>query len=163
MRISAVETRRYVYPLDPPFHAAWDPGPARASGGDRRARAHRRGRHGLSSGGDGLSDRELLERLLVGRDPLRTECIREIGETVDFHGGRPWTVEIAVWDLVGKIVGQPLWKLLGGRSERLVAYASSGELLEPAERAERCVALAERGVRQSSSGSTTPTGATTSP
>ena len=25
MRISAVETRRYVYPLDPPFHAAWDP------------------------------------------------------------------------------------------------------------------------------------------
>ena len=60
---------------------------------------------GISSGGDGLPDRELLERLLVGRDPLRTECIREIGETVDFHGGRPWAVEIAVWDLVGKVAG----------------------------------------------------------
>ena len=60
---------------------------------------------GISSGGDGLPDRALLERLLVGRDPLRTECIREICETVDFHGGRPWAVEIAVWDLVGKIAG----------------------------------------------------------
>ena len=63
-------------------------------------------------------------------------------ETVDFHGGRPWTAEVAVWDLVGKALGQPLWKLLGGRIERLLAYASSGELVEPEERARRCVALA---------------------
>ena len=27
MRISAVETRRYRFPLDPPFNAAWDPAP----------------------------------------------------------------------------------------------------------------------------------------
>ncbi len=147
MRISAVETRRYVYPLDPPFHAAWDPVPRERQEATVVLVHTDEGVTGISSGGDGLSDRELLERLLVGRDPLRTECIREIGETVDFHGGRPWAVEIAVWDLVGKIVGQPLWKLLGGRSERLVAYASSGELLAPAERAERCLALAERGVK----------------
>jgi L-alanine-DL-glutamate epimerase-like enolase superfamily enzyme len=147
VRISAVETRRYVYPLDPPFHAAWDPVPRERQEATVVLVHTDEGVTGVSSGGDGLSDRELLERLLVGRDPLRTECIREIGETVDFHGGRPWAVEIAVWDLVGKIVGQPLWKLLGGRSERLVAYASSGELLEPAERAERCLALADRGVK----------------
>ena len=47
----------------------------------------------------------------------------------------------------GKALGQPLWKLLGGRSERLLAYASSGELVAPEERAERCVALVEAGVR----------------
>ena len=80
-------------------------------------------------------------------DPLRTEAVREVCETVDLHGGRPWVVEIAVWDLVGRALGQPLWKLLGGRSERLAAYASSGELVEPEERARRCVALAESGVR----------------
>jgi L-alanine-DL-glutamate epimerase-like enolase superfamily enzyme len=66
---------------------------------------------------------------------------------VDFHGGRPWTVEVAVWDLVGKALGQPLWRLLGGRSERLVAYASSGERLAPDERARRVAELAGRGVR----------------
>ncbi len=69
-----------------------------------------------------------LERLLVGLDPFRTELVRELEETVDFHGGRAWTVEAAVWDVLGKATGQPVWKLLGGRSERLLAYASSGEL-----------------------------------
>ena len=147
MRISGVETRRYVYPLEPPFHAAWDPAPRDRQEATVVLVHSDEGVTGISSGGDGLPDRELLERLLAGRDPLRTECIREICETVDFHGGRPWSVEIAVWDLVGKLLGQPLWKLLGGRSERLIAYASSGELLAPAERAERCLALAERGVK----------------
>ena len=33
-------------------------------------------------------------------------------------------VDIAVWDLVSKRAGQPLWRLLGGTSERLPAYAS---------------------------------------
>ena len=37
MRITGVETRRYRYPLDPPFRAAWDPIP-RAPGRDARAR-----------------------------------------------------------------------------------------------------------------------------
>jgi L-alanine-DL-glutamate epimerase-like enolase superfamily enzyme len=30
-----------------------------------------------------------------------------------------------------------LWRLLGGRSERIAAYVSTGELVEPAERARR--------------------------
>ena len=120
------------------------------------------GLDGLRASGDGLPDRALLERLLVGLDPLRTEVVREICETVDFHGGRPWTVEVAVWDLVGKALGEPLWQLLGGRCERLLAYASSGELVAPDERAERCVALATRACGRSSSASTTTTGARTS-
>jgi len=41
----------------------------------------------------------------------------------------------------------PLWRLLGGRNERLLAYASSGEQLEAPARVERCVELAERGLR----------------
>jgi len=147
VRIASIETRAYRYPLEPAFHAAWDPVP----------RAHQDatvvlvvcddGSTGIASGGDGLPDRALLERLLVGTDPLRTEVVREVCETVDFHGGRPWAVEVAVWDLVGKALGAPIWKLLGGRSERLLAYVSTGELIGAEERAERCLALAERGVK----------------
>ena len=77
-----------------------------------------------------------------------TEIVREVCETVDFHGGRPWAVEVAVWDLVGKALGAPLWQLLGGRSESLIAYASSGELVSPQERAERCLREATRRVVQ---------------
>ena len=63
--------------------------------------------------------------------------VRSICETVDFHGGRPWAVEVAVWDLVGRSLGEPLWRLLGGRSESLVAYASTGERLAAEERVAR--------------------------
>ena len=147
MRITAVETRTYRYPLDPPFRAAWDPVPREAQEATVVVVSTDDGVTGIAAGGDGLPDRGVLERFLVGVDPLRTEVVREICETVDFHGGRPWAVEVAVWDLVGKALGTPLWQLLGGRSDSLIAYASSGELLSAAERAERCVALAERGVQ----------------
>lgn len=36
-------------------------------------------------------------------------------------------VDIALWDILGKSLGQPVWQLLGGRkAERLPAYASGG-------------------------------------
>jgi L-alanine-DL-glutamate epimerase-like enolase superfamily enzyme len=147
MRIAAVETRTYRYPLDPPFRAAWDPVPREQQEATVVLVRTDEGLTGVASGGDRLPDREVLEHSLVGVDPLRTELVREICETVDFHGGRPWAVEIAVWDLVGKALGAPLWQLLGGRSERLLAYASSGELVPAEERVERCLALRDRGVR----------------
>src|SRR2546421_2386570 len=146
MRISAIETRRYVFPLDPPFNAAWDP--------EHRTRQDAtlvivhtdEGLQGFASG-DHLPDRAQLEYFLVGVDPLRTEVVREMCETVDLHGGRPWTAEVAVWDLVGKALDVPCWRLLGGRSPRLTAYASSGERLPARERVARCVALRDAGVR----------------
>jgi L-alanine-DL-glutamate epimerase-like enolase superfamily enzyme len=146
MRIAAVEARSYRIPLDPPLRAAWDPEP----------RAHQEativvvrsddGVEGYASG-DGLPDRELLARHLVGLDPRRTDVVREVCETVDLHHSRPWTVEVAVWDLVGRVLGEPVWRLLGGRQERILAYASSGELVGPEERTRRCLALRDAGVR----------------
>ena len=147
MRITAIEARRYRIPLDPPFDAAWDPEPRAFSEATLVIVHADDGSSGYASGGDGLPDRALLERLLVGRDPRRTEVVREICETVDVHGGRPWAVEVAIHDLVARSLGEPLWRLLGGRSERIVAYASSGELVAPAERARRVTELRDAGVR----------------
>ena len=146
MRITSVEARRYRFPLDPPFNAAWDPEPRTAQEATVVAVNTDEGLTGAASG-DALPDRELCERLLRGVDPLRTEVVRELLETVDFHGGRPWTLEAAVWDLAGKALAVPCWQLLGGRQERLLAYASSGELVPPEERARRCAALRETGIR----------------
>lgn len=146
MRIASVETRRYRYPLDPPFTAAWDPEPRTYQDATLVIVHSDEGVEGYASG-DALPDRELLERLLVGLDPMRTEVVHEICETVDFHHGRNWTLEVAVWDLVGRSLDQPLWQVLGGSRHRLLAYASSGELVSAEERTRRCVVLRDAGIK----------------
>ncbi|MDX6544450.1 MAG: hypothetical protein QOG02_224 [Gaiellales bacterium] len=147
MRIASVETRTYRHPLDPPFRAAGAPVPRAVLEATLVVVTADDGRVGYASGGDGLPDRDLLDRLLRGVDPREPATVAAICETVDFHGGRPWAVEVACWDLAGRAAGQPLWQMLGGRQPRLLAYASTGELAEPAERARRAVELRNHGLR----------------
>lgn len=59
-------------------------------------------------------------------------------------------VEIALWDIVGKMCGQPVYKLLGGRCrERLPAYANGwyGGARSPEDYAERARKAVGRGYR----------------
>jgi len=146
MRIASIETRSYRYPLDPPFMAAWDPEPRRHQDATIVIVRSDDGVEGYASG-DGLPDRDLLQRLLNGRDLEGGDVVHGTIETVDFHHGRNWTLEVAVWDLVARAHDQPLWQLLGGTRGRILAYASSGELVPPEERARRCAALRDTGVR----------------
>jgi D-galactarolactone cycloisomerase len=147
MRIASIETRRYRYPLDPPFAAAWDPVPRDHQDATLVIVRSDDGVEGYASG-DTLPDRELLERLLVGVDPERADVVYGVIETVDFHHGRNWTLEVAIWDLVARAHEQPLWQFLGGGGrERIFAYASTGELVDADERVRRCLALREAGIR----------------
>ena len=147
MRLSAIETREYRFPLDPPFNAAWDPVPRMYQDATIVTVRSDEGVEGYASG-DALPDRELLERLLVGTDPAETRVVHRIVETVDFHHGRNWTLEVAVWDLLSRAQDRPLWELLGpAREDRLLAYASTGELVSPDERVRRCLALRDAGIR----------------
>lgn len=67
---------------------------------------------------------------IVGADPFDIEAL--VGGMIrdQYQGGATIMtaisgVEIALWDLVGKACGQPVYKLLGGRThERLRAYAN---------------------------------------
>jgi len=143
--LTAIETRGYRYQLDPPFLAAWDPEPRTHQDATIVIVRSDDGIEGYASG-DALPDRALLERLLVGRE-LEPADVHGILETVDLHHGRNWTLEVAVWDLVGRTQGDPLWRLLGGSKDRIGAYASSGELVSPDERVRRCLVLRDAGVR----------------
>src|SRR4051812_40235631 len=132
MRIASVEVRRYSVSLDPPFRAAWDPVPRTRSEGSLVIVRADDGTAGYA-GGDALPDAALLERLLVGLDPRRTEVVRELCETVDFHGGRPRTAEGAGWGLSARLVDQPLWRRLRRRRDRLAPYPSGGGRPAPDE------------------------------
>jgi D-galactarolactone cycloisomerase len=146
MRIAAIETRRYRYPLDPPLDVAWDPEPRRHQDATVVVVRSDDGMEGYASG-DGVPDHELLEKLLEGVEVSDTDAVHGIVETVDLHHGRNWIVEVAVWDLLGHVRGEPLWRLLGGTRDRILAYASSCELVDADERVRRCRALRDAGVR----------------
>ena len=146
MRIAAIEARRYRYPLDPPFRAAWDPEPRSFQDATIAIVRSEDGVEGYASG-DGLPDREILERLVIGVDATDHARVHELLETVDFHHGRNWILEVATWDLDARGRGLPLWQHLGGARDRIGAYASTGELVSPEERVRRCLALRDAGVR----------------
>ena len=72
-----------------------------------------------------------LGALLIGEDPLRIESI--IAKLRAAAGGSGpagmftlalSAIDIALWDIRGKALGQPLWKLLGGARQRVPTYAS---------------------------------------
>jgi L-alanine-DL-glutamate epimerase-like enolase superfamily enzyme len=138
VRITSLEARSYLLPLDPPFEAAWDPRP-RASFPETIVMVNTdEGVSGMC-GGAPVPDLGLLDRLLSGADPENIEGVWGIVESVDFHGGRNWTVEVAVWDLLAKVAEVPLWKLLGGSTDRFRAYASTGSRVAADQRAERLI------------------------
>jgi D-galactarolactone cycloisomerase len=79
----------------------------------------------------------LVEReigpLILGQDPCQPEYLWEkVFQETYYHGRRGVVmaalsgVDIALWDILGKCAGQPLWRLLGGFGQPVTAYASSG-------------------------------------
>ncbi len=98
---------------------------------------------------------EWVEGRILGCDPFNVE--RVIGDMIrdQYQGGATIMtaisgVEIALWDIIGKACGQPLYRLIGGRyHDRLPAYANGwyGGARLPKEYAERAREAVARGYR----------------
>jgi L-alanine-DL-glutamate epimerase-like enolase superfamily enzyme len=147
--ITAVEITRHRLNFDPPFHASWDTRPRVFWDAAIVAVHTDLGVTGYGSG-DMMLGFEGHEHLFVGEDALAIERHWRILNNISFHGGRCWPLDLALWDLAGKIAGQPCWKLLGGLSSTVPAYASSGTLRGPealAQAAERYLAEGFRALK----------------
>ncbi len=123
--IHAIEIYHYRLPLDPPFSASWDPRP-RTSHTSTLVRVHAGAFEGVGSG-DAMLGFAGHEHLFIGQDPFAIERHVQILDTMQFHYGRLWPLEVALWDLMGKITNQPLWRLLGGAGPQVRVYASTGD------------------------------------
>jgi L-alanine-DL-glutamate epimerase-like enolase superfamily enzyme len=133
-------------PLDPPFPAAWDPVPRGAFDVTLVRVETDEGIVGVGSG-DTMIGFEAFEHLFLGQDPLAIARHVRVLETIDFHAGRYWPLEAALWDVVGQVAGLPVAQLFGGATDSIPAYASSGMLLPADERAESALRLREQGYR----------------
>jgi L-alanine-DL-glutamate epimerase-like enolase superfamily enzyme len=72
-----------------------------------------------------------LGTLTIGEDPHRVEAIAAKLRAAAGGSGPAGiftlalsAIDIALWDIRGKALGQPLWKLLGGARQRVATYAS---------------------------------------
>lgn len=146
MKIISVEIVQLCLPLEPAFPAAWDPVPRRSFPATLVYVGTDEGVVGVGSG-DTMRGMEPFVDLFVGEDPLAIARLVRILETVSFHGPRPWPLEAALWDIAGKVTGQPVARLLGGYTDRVPAYASTGALVTPEERVEMARLLARRGFK----------------
>ena len=73
------------------------------------------------------------ERLLAGKDPTQIEWIWQAMYQIPRWRGGPIlnaaisAIDIALWDILGQALGQPIYKLLGGEArQRIRCYAGGG-------------------------------------
>ena len=142
--ITGIEISQHRLHFDPPFHASWDTKPRRHWDATIVRVTSDSGHVGVGSG-DLMLGFAGHEHLFVGQDALAIERHWRVLNNISFHYGRCWPLDLALWDLAGKIANQPCWKLLGGLSDRVRAYASSGTLREPQALADAAEAYLARG------------------
>lgn len=150
MKITAVDAHVWEYPLDGTVFPAWSPGRTWSKLSTTIFRVQTdAGVTGFgASYGSAAIARELIAPKLIGRDPSFIEpLVRMIR-----NSGALWSclaiangIEVALWDLMGKAAGLPLYRLWGAHTDKIRAYASLVETRGPEQRAEDALRLLEQG------------------
>ncbi|NLG51581.1 MAG: mandelate racemase/muconate lactonizing enzyme family protein [Chloroflexi bacterium] len=87
---------------------------------------------------------------LIGMDPCHVEAFWDAnmsGRRAGNSGQGAAGLEIALWDIIGKAAGLPLYKLLGAYTDRLMVYAATSRLLEPQETVEQVLSFMAQGYK----------------
>lgn len=158
MAIASIETHFFEYPLEKEFHPAWIPG---------HAQTHNRcvilklitndGLEGIAAASVFSEDQarllkfiveDTIGQFLIGGDPDAVVMYRDLVTRFGLMiGGRPWLVEAALWDLIGKASEIPLYQHWGGTGEPIELYASTGETNSVERSPEQALAAREAGFR----------------
>ncbi|MCC6628004.1 MAG: hypothetical protein IT340_11445 [Chloroflexi bacterium] len=93
--------------------------------------------HGMARAQGGTSGRPLAEAVLrtarplvLGEHPLDRERLWQRLFALERAQYAPMfvtsAIDVALWDIAGQVMGQPIYRVLGGYRDRILAYASSG-------------------------------------
>lgn len=135
MKIKAIEAYNLEIPYDVEYRPAWQPGLVRKSRDVTLAII--RTDDGLSgyAATDGSHARTIERSVapyLVGEPAWATERFARVFR----NAGGMWFLDQALWDLIGKAAGKPLYQLWGGYRTKVSAYGSTSEMGTPENRAE---------------------------
>jgi L-alanine-DL-glutamate epimerase-like enolase superfamily enzyme len=163
MKITHVEVHRVRVPAaDPPFR--WRHG----LGGSPQAGDGAVLRIGTDEGAEGVALfarpggapqlAELVDRVfrdeLLGQDPFQREWLWhrmwELDRIEELPLPTLGLVDVALWDLAGRVQGRPTWQVLGGFRTEIPAYASTSTFAtteEFLEVADQCLELGYQGIK----------------
>lgn len=111
-----------------------------------------KGVNGIGYGGPGASfviERHLT-KLLIGEDPFKVEQLWDrLWRSTLYYGRKGLVVhaisavDLALWDIIGKALGEPVYKLLGGETKaRIPAYCTGNDIEQHVEFGYRKLKLA---------------------
>jgi L-alanine-DL-glutamate epimerase-like enolase superfamily enzyme len=147
MKITAIETIQLRGPDFPEvIHPAWTPGGTWARFSSSLIKVETD--EGIVGWGaaypaDLARVNEVIAPMLIGKDPFLLEQHARIFR----NAGGAWGTEIALWDIIGKALGQPLFRLWGAYRDRVPAYASCIEVRSGERRAEDAMRARDAGWR----------------
>lgn len=152
MKITGIDAYLCHYPLPATFQPSWIPGyPQSRNSCVIVVLRTDTGLEGYAAGVAFLDEPKgllsLLRPFALNRDPFQVEDFVRLLRSALFLGYKAWFIEIAFWDLIGKAASLPIHKLLGGGPEKILAYASTGEVHRPEARAEEVLLLREMGFK----------------
>ncbi|MCC7367891.1 MAG: mandelate racemase [Chloroflexi bacterium] len=105
---------------------------------------------GASSSGANESLHEVIGRLkplVMGRDPLDIGAIWQAmwARNRQVSMRSICCIDVALWDIAGKVAGLPIHRLIGTYRDKAPAYASSAVMETPEEYAQEALSFRERG------------------
>jgi|YNPMSStandDraft_1061717.scaffolds.fasta_scaffold00420_12 L-rhamnonate dehydratase len=106
--------------------------------------------YGMGGPGGGVVVEGHLVKLLIGEDPFDVEKLWDMMWRGTMHYGRMGVVinaisgvDLALWDLIGKALGEPVYRLLGGATkDRIPAYCTGNDIEQHVEFGYRRLKLA---------------------
>lgn len=103
---------------------------------------------GVAPGYISLDQIARLKKDLVGSDPFFVEKLWEtyLGGRSDYLPLYKY-LDVALWDIIGKVAGQPVYKLLGAYTDKLPVYVATCQLHDPDEHVREALEYRERGIR----------------
>jgi L-alanine-DL-glutamate epimerase-like enolase superfamily enzyme len=140
MEITGITQSHVSHPLEGSFRPTWIPGYPQATHEaevfELETSAGITGVTASPSFAGGIGYETPLELFLVGQDPHDVEGILRRLEGIESIGPRSRHIELALWDIIGKDAGKPVYELLGGTASPVRAYASTGQTIPAEERIE---------------------------
>ena len=151
-RITRVRSRVLDLPLPADFRPAWGRGEVQRSFFVTLVEIETEdGITGVTAAEAGPEAAVAIERFvtphLVGQDAAAPERLIGVLRDAEVLGSPVYFVEVALWDIVGKLAGMPVYRLWGAATERVRAYCATGEVRTAEHRVEDCRRIAADGFR----------------